>query len=88
MKPPSLPHFQNPSSHPHYQLGSFGGSSRRRRKKSRSLSEKQNTVTIGLPMFGSNGAASAAAMAATAGGSSSKQARKLTQWKTHCFLKL
>jgi len=64
---------QNPSSHPHYQLGSFGGSSRRRRKKSRSLSEKQNTVTIGLPMFGSNGAASAAAMAATAGGSSSKQ---------------
>ena len=62
--------LQNPATHPHSQLGSCGGNgSRRRRKKSRSLSGKQNTVTIGLPMFGSNGAAAAASVASMAGSS-------------------
>ena len=71
--------LQNPATHPHSQLGSCGGNgSRRRRKKSRSLSGKQNTVTIGLPMFGSNGAAaaSAASMAGSSVGSSQQVCTK------------
>jgi len=60
---------QNPPSLPHSQ---FGGSGRRRRKKSRSASGKQ-TVTIGLPMFGSNSNGTAPMAANGAAGRPSQQ---------------
>ena len=64
-------HFQNPTSLPH--SSQFGGSGRRRRKKSRSASGKQ-TVTIGLPMFGSNSnAGTPMAVNAAAAGRPSQQ---------------